>query len=800
MTTSTSSLREQSEPFARRARSRLEHLNQSAQEIIAELKLPPESVYAVLAAMEGSILFEAPAFPPRREPAKERTDAGSAASLPHVRRQRPTTEREIAIDEHILTAYLSKSEATTLAPGTIIQGRYEINRVIGIGGMGAVYRVRDMRFKGAVKWAALKEMILKCADHLDQQTRMRTFEREANLLALLDHPLIPRVNDFFSETNRAYLVLEYIQGKNLEEVLMETDEFLDERLVGGWALQVCEVLDYLHSFRPLPVIFRDLKPSNVILTPQNQVMLVDFGIAKVFEPDRRHTMIGTEGYSPPEQYKGQVDPRSDIYALGAMLHHLLTASDPRLEVPFTFYERPPRLLNPTISPGMEAVIMKCLAYQSDQRWQSARELSGALQHLFQPNVRSGTGQSARLLGAPLRSPVSPLQQKNPSHRGSPVASAILQPKVTQELQEVVNRAVIFGESSGATEVATPLRGIERTASRSAPTTYGPVHVALPGPTMLWSFQTEEEVRSSPTLAHNTIYAGSYDYNLYALDARTGAFKSKFATDGGICCTPACFRDLVIVGSEDHQVYAINTQANKAVWTYRTWNHVRSSPRIVQDMVVIGSDDGCVYALDVRTGRQLWKFKTWREVRSSAAHAMDLLFIGSYDAQVYAIEAVTGREKWHFTTQDRVYANPIVGEGMIYVGSMDGTLYGIDTALGWTTWKYHTSGFLLASPTLSEGRIYIGSVDRSFYCLDARTGRQIWKYQSGGQITSSAAVASGYVYFGCSDGAIYCLDAHTGQPRWFFQTGGPVPSSPLVREDVLYIGSTDHHVYALRCGF
>ncbi len=706
-------------------------------------------------------------------------------------------------DQRIPTAYLAKSEATTLAPGTIIQGRYEINRVIGIGGMGAVYRVRDLRFKDAVKWDALKEMIIKFADNLDQQMRMRNFEREANLLASLNHPLIPKVNDFFSEANRAYLVLDYIQGKNLEDVLMETEGFLDEHLVGGWAIQICEVLDYLHSLRPLPVIFRDLKPSNVMLTPQNQTMLIDFGIAKIIQPDRRDTMIGTEGYSPPEQYKGFVDPRSDIYALGAMLHQLLTGSDPRLETPFTFHERPPRLLNPNVSPEMEAIIMKCLAYQSDERWQSARELKEALQQALHLIPLTGTSQLLRIPGAAPRAPASPTQNGTAPHSDTLAGPSAALPKVTGVFREAAGprfspadrQAAITAEHTGAASVAMP-PVTNRPGTGQTPFGYAQMSAPVPSPTMLWSFKTEEEVRSSPALAHNTIYIGSYDYNLYALDAGTGAFKWKFATEGGICCTPACVGELVIVGSEDHQVYAINAQNAQEVWTYRTWNHVRSSPRVVQDMVVVGSDDGFVHALDLRTGRQLWKFKTWREVRSSAAHYQGILYIGSDDEHVYAIEAANGREKWNFTTQYGVISAPVVGDGMVYVGSMDGTLYAIDLALGWTTWKHRTSNFIIASPTLSEGRVYIGSVDCTFYCLDARTGRVIWKYQAGGQITSSAAVAAGYVYFGCSDGAVYCLEARSGQLRWKFQTGGPVPSSPLVRDGIVYIGSNDHHVYAL----
>jgi len=709
-------------------------------------------------------------------------------------------------DQPTPTAYLAKGEATTLAPGTIIQERYEINRVIGIGGMGAVYRVRDLRFKNAVKWAALKEMIIKFADNLDQQTRMRNFEREANLLASLNHPLIPKVYDFFAEANRAYLVMDYIQGKNLEDVLLEAVGLLDEQQVAGWAIQICEVLEYMHAFKPRPIIFRDLKPANVMLTPQNQTMLIDFGIAKIIQPDKRDTMIGTEGYSPPEQYKGSVEPRSDLYALGAMLHQLLTGSDPRMETPFTFHERPPRLLNPKVSPEMETIIMKCLAYQSEQRWQSARELKEAIESSLHLISITGTGH---LLRIPIPSPqplASPPQNGNGYRTGvlNPLAPF---PKGTTPFQDAAGprygpaidqHTMSPADSASATLGPMPATGAVRVAPDAPSIGYGQFIVPAPSPTVLWSFKTEEEVRSSPMLANTTLYIGSYDFNLYALDATTGAFKWNFATDGGICSTPACVGDLIIIGSEDHQIYAINGQTSKEVWTYRTWNHVRSSPRIIQDQVIIGSDDGFVHALELRTGRVNWKFKTWREVRSSAAHYQGLILIGSDDERVYAIEAATGREKWKFATQYGVMGAPVVGEGLAFVGSMDSVLYALDLSLGWPAWKHYTGDFIIASPALSEGRIYIGSVDRYFYCLDAKTGRVIWKVQTGGQITSSAAIAAGYVYFGCSDGAVYCLEARNGQLYWRFQTRGPVPSSPLVRDGVLYIGSNDHSVYALRC--
>jgi outer membrane protein assembly factor BamB/serine/threonine protein kinase len=703
------------------------------------------------------------------------------------------------------TAYLAKDIVTTLAPGTIIQGRYEVNGVLGTGGMGAVYRVRNLRFKEVVKWHALKEMILKFPDNLDPQTRMRNFEREANILASLDHPLIPKVWDFFIEGARAYLVLDYIEGKNLEDVLLEANGFLDEQVVAGWAIQICQVLEYLHAQQPYPIIFRDLKPANVMLNQQYQPMLIDFGIAKRIQPERHDTMIGTEGYSPPEQYKGQVEPRSDIYALGAMLHQLLTGSDPRMEAPFTFQERPPCRLNPNLSPEMEMIIMKCLAYNIEERWQSARELKKALESML--SRFSLTGELLRGVAPRQHVPTSPQQSENGHRTGflgaAPAAVArgttsfpeVAGPRYSPAAQPLSHAS---GEGAGIAAAATAPTSAVPQPPGAPSINYSQANAPVSSPAMLWRFKTEEEVRASPALANNILYIGSYDYNLYALDVQTGAMKWKFATQAGICGTPACIGDLVITGSQDQQVYAIHGQTGKEIWAYHTGGPVRSSPRIIHDQVVVGSDDTYAYALDLRTGRQLWKHKTWREVRSSAAYAQGLIYIGSDDERVYALEATTGREKWKYPTQYHVTSAPAVGEGFVFAGSTDGYLYALDMNIGWPAWRQYTGDRIFAAPAVSEGRVYIGSVNHYFFCFDAKIGRPLWKYQAGGQITSSAAVVAGHVYFGCSDGAVYCLETRSGHLRWKFQTAAPIASSPLVWDGILYIGSNDGYVYALRC--
>ena len=206
----------------------------------------------------------------------------------------------------------------------------------------------------------------------------QNLQREASLLATLSHPGIVRIYDYFPQENRVYLVLEYIDGKDLETYLDEAQGPMREADVLNWAIQICQVLSYLHHHKPQPIVFRDMKPSNIMLVG-DKVTLVDFGIAKVFQSDKKGTMIGTEGYSPPEQYRGLAEPRGDIYALGATMHHLLTGSDPRTQTPFTFHERPPRLLNPKVSPWMESIVMRALEYEIERRWTSADELLEALQ-------------------------------------------------------------------------------------------------------------------------------------------------------------------------------------------------------------------------------------------------------------------------------------------------------------------------------------------------------------------------------------------------------------------------------------
>ncbi len=282
-----------------------------------------------------------------------------------------------------------------LEAGTVLQGRYKISRLLGGGGMGMVYLANDQRL--ANRPCAIKEMV----DHfIDQAQRIEAneyFAREADTLAQLKHQAIPAITDRFELANRHYLVMEYVEGRNLEEELAVRGEPLPEGLVIDIARQLCDVLAYLHGLVP-PIIYRDMKPSNVMLNSNGRVVLVDFGIARLFKAARKGTMIGTLGFAPPEQYQGLVDPRSDIYSLGATLHYVLTGRDPEKFPPFSF--PPVRDLRPAVSSNLAGAIDAALAYEMDGRPARIQEfrdmmLYGRGLDAARVNSTSGTGGLAQ---------------------------------------------------------------------------------------------------------------------------------------------------------------------------------------------------------------------------------------------------------------------------------------------------------------------------------------------------------------------------------------------------------------------
>ncbi|MGO9681324.1 MAG: protein kinase domain-containing protein [Beijerinckiaceae bacterium] len=264
-----------------------------------------------------------------------------------------------------------------IAVNSIVGGRYRVVRRIGGGGMKQVYLAGDTRL--ADRSCALAEMIDSLADPAERQVAAASFQREADLLAGLEHENIVRIYDRLSEGSRHYLVMEYVEGQTLEQKLESaSDKKLDEKTVIEAALQVLGALEYLHGQNP-PVVYRDLKPANVMVRANGRIKLIDFGIARLFIPKKTATMVGTQGYAPPEQYEGKAEPRSDLYALGVTMFHLLTGWDPALHPPFMFPQI--QSLRPDLNPELAALIGEAMALEASRRIASAAEFRRRLENL-----------------------------------------------------------------------------------------------------------------------------------------------------------------------------------------------------------------------------------------------------------------------------------------------------------------------------------------------------------------------------------------------------------------------------------
>ena len=256
--------------------------------------------------------------------------------------------------------------------GAVIDGKYEILTEIGHGGMSVVYLAMDTHLN---KQWAVKE-IRKKGNGKNDEIIVNSLLAEANMMKRLDHPSLPRIVDIIDNGITIYVVMDYIEGESLDKILAEYGA-QPEELVVGWAKQLCDALDYLHSQKP-PIIYRDMKPANVMLKPEGNIKIIDFGIAREYKEQSLAdtTVLGTKGYAPPEQYSGQTDARSDIYALGMTMHHLLTGIDPRTGEAYA----PVRMWNPEVSEGLEIIIDKCVQPAPENRYQNCQDLLYDLEH------------------------------------------------------------------------------------------------------------------------------------------------------------------------------------------------------------------------------------------------------------------------------------------------------------------------------------------------------------------------------------------------------------------------------------
>jgi len=261
--------------------------------------------------------------------------------------------------------------------GKILNEIYRIVKTLGKGAMGEVYLVER---KDQQKKLVLKRLVLVEGSRVDKETASKLFFREAEMIATFEHPGLPETYGVFQEDGSIYIAMEYIRGETLEEVINNSLHPIYEEQAIGWAIDLCFILDYLHNSFNSPVVYRDLKPSNIIITPEGKPRLIDFGTSRYYNPDKDTDTfrLGSPGYAPPEQYKGrgQSCPQSDVYAMGVILYQILTKYDPS-DTPFKF--PPIKDLNPKISSELEKIILRAIELKPLKRFISIIELKEQLE-------------------------------------------------------------------------------------------------------------------------------------------------------------------------------------------------------------------------------------------------------------------------------------------------------------------------------------------------------------------------------------------------------------------------------------
>ena len=289
---------------------------------------------------------------------------------------------------------------------------------------------------------------------------------------------------------------------------------------------------------------------------------------------------------------------------------------------------------------------------------------------------------------------------------------------------------------------------------------------------------------SPMFRGDPAHTGVYDA---AGVPKFTKIKWKFHTSGAVFSSPAVVKDTVYFGSTDHYLYAVDLNSGSLKWKSKTGSRITSSPAVSDSAVYFGSFDGFFYAVDADTGKLKWKFQTEGERRYAGKHLHGSLPAGETMPDPF----------------DFYLSSPVVWQGKVYFGSGDGNIYALDVASGKVVWKFKTGDVVHASPAIADATVFIGSWDSYFYALDAATGKLTWRFKTGEDpmihnqvgIQSSAAVAGGVVYFGCRDSNFYALDAKTGEKKWDFNNKGSwVIGSPAVQNGRVYFATSDSGLF------
>jgi serine/threonine-protein kinase len=630
---------------------------------------------------------------------------------------------------------------------TLGGGRYtDIVLLSEEGGMGFIYRARDT--KRGDQLCVVKQ--LRPDPDLDQAM----FERETALLATLRHPNLPACWDAFSEGGQRYLVSELIQGLSLQHVIDQRG-LASEQEVIRWGFDLCDALVYIHTpqppDRPHPIVHRDIKPDNVIITPEGHAVLVDFGIARPYQVGRRDTVkMGTWGYLPPEQKAGQTEPRSDLYALGGTLHYALTGKDPQMlnliDINLQWHKGvsfpAARSLNPRVSAGMETLLLRATRVVIEERYSSARAMLDDLRTLE-------LAQQSR-------------QHTLSSQTTAPIASSQHWPT--------------FRGSSARAGVSTAA-----------------LHPPL---TTAWNTATKDAIDGSPIISEGVIYVGSRDHHLYALDTRARRELWRYRADGPLRSTPSLHGDTVFIGDDNGMFHAVQSAGGQGRWRIPLYGKCFASPAVGDGLIVVATQAGRVVALAPTSGQIVWEHQDGTAFYASPAIQGNLVLLVNGSGLVKGLEITTGKLLWAFQTSGPVRATPASDDGLLLVAGLDGSLTLLDARSGERLWQRSLGPAISASPVLTGEAVFAAGQDGALFALSRDTGNRLWTIRTSGQLAASPVLCATSLLVIDSEGTLSLIEADRGATSYQLALSAPVFASPAVSGRWCVIGTRQGNLLLL----
>lgn len=621
---------------------------------------------------------------------------------------------------------------TPLVIGTVIAERYKIIGNIGQGGMGIVYKAEDTH----IPWSplcAIKETPFPTTRSASFPAKKHAeyLLHEAEIISKLDHPNIPRIIDYISTNSRFYLVREFVDGDTLAKLLENQMKVHKQGFDPG------KVIPWILN---IVDIFTYLHGPNVEL----------------------------------------------IYRDCKPSNFILTNKNDIKIIDFGIARK---------GPGVDATKVGTAGYTAPEVYSNGPfnhlvdiYSIGVLTHV----LLTGFNPDEGILDWNNRQPRSFRNDITPEFNEIIMKCLCSQPdqrwRSAEELRDALYSLLIHQSGEDTNKV------VPKWLKSSTTSTENP-GIGSISPKLLWCFETQRDIHSTPTIGRDGIYCSSNDEHLYKLDFE-GKTINSFNAGDFLFSDPILTERNIIITTQDGHVIALDHALKRKEWSYAIGKPVVSSPSRLKDIFAIGSSDGYAYGFSINGSRPLWKVETFNAIRGVFSTIHDMIVFGSDDARIYAIDN-TGNIVWHRTTRDVVIAAPVYTNSIIVVGGIDRTIYAIEPTHGILLWRKTLDSSIMNAVAGYQNKIYAGTTEGTIYCLNATTQGEICgQIHMKSQITTDLVIRKDRLYFGCANGSMYCYDLKTHTPIWRYMTYGAVVTRPVFHNNSVIIASHDHMIYAV----